>query len=169
MEPLKGGRLSTLNQEAADILKAAAPEHSLSSWAFRFLMGLDNVQTVLSGMSTVEQVLDNVKTYDHCDPLNEQEQKVLQQAISIFMQELGVPCSGCRYCCDTCSTELDIPLLIKGYNEHNVSGEMWRVADLDHRKHGPEECLQCGACLKHCPQKIDIPSIMRKFASILVK
>ncbi len=169
MEPLKGGRLSTLNQEAADILKAAAPERSLSSWSFRFLMGLDNVQTVLSGMSTVEQVLDNIKTYDHCDPLDEQEQKALQQAVSIFMKELGVPCSGCRYCCDTCPAELDIPLLIKGYNEHNVSGEMWRVADLDHRKHGPEECLQCGACLKHCPQKIDIPGIMRKFAPILVK
>ena len=169
MEPLKGGRLSTLNQEAVDILKCVAPERSISSWAFRFLMGLPNVRTVLSGMSAIEQVLDNVKTFECHAPLNEQEQQALQQAISVFMRDLGVPCSGCRYCCATCPAELDIPLLIKGYNEQNVSGETWRVADLAHRKHGPEECLQCGACLKHCPQKIDIPGIMRKFASILAK
>lgn len=74
MEPLKGGRLATLNQRAADILKAAALERSLSSWGFRFLMGLDHVHTVLSGMSTVEQVLDNCTTFENLNPLSETDQ-----------------------------------------------------------------------------------------------
>jgi hypothetical protein len=168
MEPLKGGRLSTLNQDAAKILYAAAPQRSLSSWGFRFLMGLPNVQTILSGMSAIEQVTDNINTFDHSDPLNKKEQQVLEQAISIFMHDLGVPCSACRYCCPTCPAELDIPLLIKGYNEYNVSGETWRIADLFGAK-SPSECLQCNACLTHCPQKIDIPKVMRGFAVLLGK
>lgn len=166
MEPLKGGRLSTLNEEATNLLRAAAPEKSIVSWAFRFLMGLPNVQTVLSGMSTVEQLMENIKTFQQPDPLNEQEQQALQQAASVFLRDLGVPCSGCRYCCSTCPAELDIPLLIKGYNEQTVSGELWRVANFPLTK-GPENCLNCGACLAHCPQKIKIPDIMNKFASML--
>lgn len=109
MEPLKGGRLATLNQRAADILKAAAPERSLSSWGFRFLMGLDHVHTVLSGMSTVEQVLDNCTTFENLNPLSEMEQDVLWKAAEEFLKDLGVPCSGCRYCCPVCPAGLDIP------------------------------------------------------------
>lgn len=167
MEPLKGGRLSTLNQEAADILKAAAPDRSLSSWAFRFLAGLDNVQMVLSGMSTEEQLLDNVRTFEYIKPLNNREQQVLKQAVSAFIKDLGVPCSGCRYCCPYCPADLDIPMLIKGYNEQNIIGETWRVAELVNRRHGPKDCLQCGSCLSHCPQKIDIPGTIKKFAAML--
>lgn len=165
MEPVKGGRLATLNEEAAGILKEAAPERSLSSWAFRFLMGLPNVQTILSGMSSVEQLLDNVKTFAKPDPLNQKEEKALERARDIFMKDLGVPCSGCRYCCAACPEELDIPLLIKGYNEQSISGETWRIAELASAK-GPEQCIRCEACLKHCPQKINIPEVMEKMASL---
>lgn len=166
MEPLKGGRLATLNQRAADVLKKAAPERSLSSWGFRFLMGLDHVHTVLSGMSTVEQVLDNCTTFENLNPLSKTEQDVLWKAAEEFLKDLGVPCSGCRYCCPVCPAGLDIPLLIKGYNEHRISGQTWRIAGLDHAA-GPEQCLKCGTCRKHCPQKIDIPGTMQDFAARL--
>ena len=162
MEPLKGGRLSVLNQEAADILKTAAPDRSLSSWGLRFLMGLPNVQMVLSGMSTVEQVLDNLNTFEKPEPLSKSEQVVLQKAAEAFLKEMGVPCSGCRYCCPVCPAGLDIPLLIKGYNECRISGETWRIASLTNTT-GPEKCRQCGACRMYCPQKIDIPGVMKEF------
>lgn len=166
MEPLKGGRLSVLNTEAVDILRSSAPDRSVSSWGFRFLMGLDNVKTVLSGMSSVEQVYDNARTFTRSDPLSANEKETLRKAVSAFMRDLGVPCSGCGYCRDTCPAKLDIPLLIRGYNERNVSGQTWRVANLTNTK-APGECLSCGACLTHCPQKIDIPEVMRRFAAAL--
>lgn len=163
MEPLKGGRLSTLNERACAVLERAEPKLSISSWGFRFLMGLPNVQTVLSGMSSVCQVQDNVKTFAVENPLSTEKTDALRMAASVFMEDLGVPCSGCRYCCDTCPAGLDIPLLIKGYNERNVSGETWRIASLGGAK-SAQSCLQCGLCKKHCPQKIDIPAVMRKLA-----
>lgn len=165
MEPLKGGRLSELNREAADCLNAAAPGRSLSSWGFRFLMGLENVYTVLSGMSSLEQVKDNLRTFGQQDSLSLKEQEILKKAAGLFLKDLGVPCSGCRYCCPVCPAGLDIPLLIKGYNESRIIGETWRIAGLTHSK-GPKACLGCGACRKYCPQKIDIPDIMRKSVSL---
>lgn len=167
MEPLKGGRLSTLSPEAAAILKAAAPDRSLSSWGFRFLMGLEHVQTVLSGMATVEQVRENAALFETPNPLSTEEQAALKRAAAVFLGDLGVPCSACRYCCPTCPEGLDIPLLIKGYNERRVSGELWRVADFPGGAHGPADCLQCGACRKHCPQKIDIPGVMQALTGLL--
>lgn len=124
-------------------------------------MGLPNVQVILSGMSAVEQVVENANTFSKPDPLSDAERLALQNAISVFIEDLGVPCSGCRYCCKTCPAGLDIPLLIQGYNEKNISGVTWKLANLAKTK-GPENCLQCGECLKHCPQKIDIPEIMKK-------
>ena len=164
MEPLKGGRLSTLNEKACSVLKSTDSDASVSSWGFRFLMGLPNVQTVLSGMSSVQQVHENAKTFEAPNPLQADESEALRKAVAAFMEDLGVPCSGCRYCCDTCPAGLDIPLLIKGYNERNVSGETWRIANLDSTK-SAADCLQCGICAKHCPQKIEIPAVMRKLAS----
>ena len=163
MEPLKGGRLSELNVEAAATLREAAPGRSLSSWGFRFLMGLPNVRVVFSGMSSVDQVVDNTATFEHPNPLSESESEALSQAAAIFLKCMGVPCSSCRYCVSSCPAGLDIPLLIKGYNEKNVSGETWRIAPLENAK-SASECIGCGACLKRCPQKIDIPRVMRAIA-----
>lgn len=165
MEPLKGGRLATLNDAACAILKAAAPERTVASWGMRWLMGLPNVQTVLSGMTTLEQMEDNLRTFQSHDPLSPEEEKVLEQAIGAFRKELGVPCSECRYCCSTCPAELNIPLLIKGFNEYRLTGGTWRVEGFSSAA-GPEYCLQCGTCLEHCPQRIDIPGVMRQFADL---
>lgn len=164
MEPMKGGRLSTLSPKAASILQAAAPERSISSWGFRFLQGLPNVQTVLSGMSSVRQVEENARTFATWDPLQASEVEALQVATAIFLHDLGVPCSGCRYCCDTCPAGLDIPLLMQAYNEKRISGSSWKVPGLS-KATDAAACLQCGACLSHCPQKIHIPEVLQQLAS----
>jgi len=168
MEPLKGGRLSNLNEEGNQLLKAAAPDQSVSSWGFRFLMGLPNVQTVLSGMTTQEQLLDNLAIFDRWNPLSPKEAQTLEQVRMTLMRDLGVPCSDCRYCCASCPAELGIPLLIRGYNEYNISGELWRVAGLATGK-GPKHCIECGVCMNHCPQRIDIPKVLKELSSILEK
>lgn len=161
MEPLKGGRLATLNESACKILKDTAPERSIPSWGFRYLLGLPNVQTVLSGMGSIEMVEENAATFHEHKPLDQREQAVLAQAKAAFMDSLGVPCSACRYCCDTCPEALDIPLLIRCYNEASMGGEAWKIPGLEQAK-GAEHCVQCGACMEHCPQKIQIPQILAK-------
>ena len=163
MEPMKGGRLSILNEKASKILKEKRPDRSVSSWGFRFLMSLPNVQTVLSGMSEVEQVLDNAKTFAEYDPLDDGELETLWRAKDAYIEDMGVPCSACRYCCPTCPAGLDIPLLIRGYNEMKMSDSNWRVAFLESAK-SAAECIQCGACAKMCPQKINVPEIVKKIS-----
>lgn len=165
MEPMKGGSLSTLNEEAAAILKAAAPEKSISSWGFRFLQSLPNVQTVFSGMSSVSQVMENAATFNAAEPLSEAEMAALKKASDVFIKTLGIPCSGCRYCYNPCPAGLDIPLLIKGYNEQKISGSTWKIANLAETK-SASQCLGCNTCLTHCPQKINIPDVMRQIAAM---
>ena len=161
MEPLKGGRLATLNEAACAILKEAAPERSIPSWGFRYVMGLPNVQTVLSGMGSLAMVEDNTSTFHEHKALGEEELAILGKARAAFIDDLGVPCSGCRYCCDNCSEGLNIPLLIQAYNEKRISGKTWRVNGLEQAK-GPENCIGCGACMEHCPQRINIPEVIAK-------
>lgn len=168
MEPLKGGRLASLNREAEDILRAAAPERSIASWSFRFLQGLENVQTILSGMTSETIMQDNFSTFAREDRLSAAEQDALRHAREVFLKDMGVPCSACRYCCKTCPAGLDIPLLIRGYNEMRISGEEWRLPELKQTK-GPENCLHCGICTKHCPQEIKIPDVMRALEALRQK
>ena len=168
MEPMKGGRLATLNEAACKILKEAAPERSIPSWGFRYLMGLENIQTVLSGMGSIAMLEDNAAAFHEHKPLDVQEQAILEQARAAYIGDMGVPCSGCRYCCDNCPEGLDIPLLIRAYNEYSITGKTWRISGLETAK-GPEHCLQCGACMKHCPQKINIPEVLNKLEQSKVK
>lgn len=165
MEPLKGGRLVHLSQEAEDILHAAAPGQSIPSWSFRYLMGLDNVQCVLSGMSSPQEVRANAEVFRESNALSAAERTALERAVNAFRDSFGVPCSSCRYCCPVCPADLDIPALIQGYNELTVGGEPWKLFQLTQIK-GPEACLQCGACAKRCPQRINIPAVMKKYAEL---
>ena len=162
MEHMKGGILSALNEEAAGILKAEAPSASISSWGFRFLYSLDNVQTVLSGMSSVEQVKENAELFDRLMSLDENEMKTLMKASDVFIKGMGVPCSGCGYCRGLCPVGIDIPLMIKAFNEHSVGGETWKIEGLSCAV-SASECVSCGACVKRCPQNIQIPEFLERF------
>ena len=167
MEGVRGGRLASLNEDAEAMLKVARPDDSIASWAFRFLQSLPNVQVVLSGMTTMEQIVENVQLFSEPDPATEEEKELLQQVVDTMVDL--VPCTACRYCCDVCPQGLDIPKLISMYNEASfgraftlnyVLGTMTE-AEL------PSACLACGDCKALCPQDIDIPDIMKKFAEVI--
>jgi len=167
MEPCRGGRLASLNEKADAMLKKARPDDSIASWAFRFLQSLPNVQVVLSGMTTMEQVVENIKLFSEPDPTTEEEKELLQQAIATMVNL--VPCTACRYCCDGCPQGLDIPKLISMYNEASFENPFTLNFTLDAMKEAelPSACLACGDCKTLCPQDIDIPDIMKRFAETI--
>ncbi len=169
MEPVRGGALSRLSAEAEAKLKALRPEESTASWAFRFLRILGNVQVVLSGMSTIEQAVDNVKTFSGGAALNETELRTLSE-IADGMTDI-LPCTACRYCTKGCPRGLDIPKLLRLYNDSAfqislVAGMAVEAFPEDKR---PSACIGCGKCAAVCPQKINIPDVMKKFQQLLEK
>ena len=167
MEPVHGGQLANLPEALSAPLKAAAPDKSIASWGFRWLQGLENVHMVLSGMSNMEQMADNVATFSERCPLSEAENALVYQAAEGLKQNL--PCTACRYCCKGCPLGLDIPWIIANYNEfrvgHSVNITM-RMDSLPPEKR-PEACIQCGQCARACPQKIDVPKAMHDFGEAL--
>lgn len=170
MEPVRGGALAKLAPQQEEKLKALRPDDSVASWAFRFLQGIDNIAVVLSGMSDMAQVVDNVKTFTEEKPLSEEDVNLLFD-IAEGLKD-AVPCTACRYCCDGCPVGLDIPVLISYYNELKLTpGSLnvgMRVEALPADKQ-PSACIGCGACTSICPQNIDIPQIMKDLAEQLTE
>ncbi len=168
MEPLRGGKLANSKASDAAELKKLRPEDSVASWAFRWLQGLENVKMVLSGMSSLDQMKDNVNTYLEAKPLSGSEVSSLMEMAEILKD--SVPCTGCRYCCDGCPMELNIPLLISGYNEVHYEPNSFTVPmmlDTMPSEKWPTACIACGACAHACPQKIDVPKVMSDFSALL--
>ena len=169
MEPVRGGRLASLSDAEEAKLKALRPENSVASWGFRFLQALPNVKMVLSGMSSMEQMVDNVKTFSEDKPLTAEETALLLD-IAEGMKD-SIPCTACRYCCDGCPAGLDIPGLISTYNELRFSPAVnvaMRIEFLPEDKK-PTACIGCGQCTRMCPQNIDIPGALKDFAEKLSK
>ena len=167
MEPVRGGRLAKLTDSEEARLTAARPEESIASWGFRFLQGLPNVKMVLSGMSNMEQMMDNVKTFAVPNPLSAAEANLLLD-IAEGMKD-SIPCTACRYCCSGCPMELDIPGLISTYNELRFSAAVnvaMRIEFMPEEKK-PSACIGCGQCTQMCPQNIDVPGAMKDFAARL--
>lgn len=161
MEPVRGGRLAKLGDADEERLKALRPDASIASWGFRFLQGLPNVAMVLSGMSDMAQMVDNVKTFTAPQPLTGEERAILLD-IAEGMKD-SLPCTACRYCCDGCPMGLDIPGMISAYNELRFSAAVnvaMRIEFLPEEKK-PSACIGCGRCAKICPQNIDIPAAMK--------
>ena len=161
MEPVRGGKLAKLSDADEGKLKALRPEESTASWGFRFLQGLPNVTMVLSGMSDMAQMEDNVKTFSQGQPLSQEEADLLLE-IAEGMKD-SVPCTACRYCCDGCPKGLDIPGFIRTYNELRVApttNAAMRIEFLPEDKK-PSACIGCGKCARVCPQNIDIPGVMK--------
>ncbi len=165
MEPVRGGRLASLNPAADAVLQAAAPDRSVSSWAFRWLQSLPGVQIVLSGMTTLDQAKDNLRTFAKPDPLSADEQAALAKAVSLLKEDGMVPCTKCRYC-DGCPQDLDIPELLALYNESRLGVSFALMSGLNSVAEGrrPKDCIACGECVPKCPQGIDIPGTFAEFA-----
>lgn len=164
MEPVRGGRLASLGEEAEAMLKAARPDDSIASWAFRWLQALPNVQVVLSGMSAMAQIEENVALFSQPDPAMDEDKALLQRVVDSMVDM--VPCTACRYCCDVCPQGLDIPKLISMHNESSFGSPVllrYMMGDMSEDER-PAACLACGACLEMCPQEIDIPDVLAKFA-----
>jgi predicted aldo/keto reductase-like oxidoreductase len=167
MEPVRGGALATLNEKASGILKKADPASSVVSWAIRFAASLPNVMTVLSGMSAPDQLEDNLKTMNPFKPLSEGEYKTLAEAAAAYNASGTIPCTGCRYCMD-CPAGVDIPRIFSQYNHYQISGQKGEFKNTYQYLRETEKahnCIECGKCIKLCPQGIPIPTHMKEIAA----
>ena len=178
MEPLLGGRLSNVHDHIAAKLKQRTPEASVASWAFRFAGSLPNVLTVLSGMTYMEHLQDNLRTYSPLQPLTNDEKDFLEETAQLMLRYPTIPCNDCKYCMP-CPYGLDIPGILLHYNkcinEGNVPAssqdENYRKARraflIGYDRSVPKlrqanHCIGCHQCVPHCPQSIDIPKELQR-------
>ena len=178
MEPLLGGRLSNVPDHIAATLKQQAPESSVASWAFRFAGSHADVLTVLSGMTYMEHLQDNLRTYSPLDTLTEADLEFLEETAQLMLRYPTIPCNDCKYCMP-CPYGLDIPAILLHYNkcinEGNVPAssqdENYRKARraflIGYDRSVPKlrqanHCIGCGQCVSHCPQSINIPKELHR-------
>jgi len=169
MEPLFGGKLASPDSPIADLFKKADPAASVASWAMRFIGQLEGVFVNLSGMSTFDQVADNVNTYKDFKPLDKDEMKLIKEAIKILEGVPRIECTSCNYCKD-CPVNIPIPSLINLYNDHlihktttNFSGAYnWMTGG----KGKAKDCTECGHCEEICPQDLEIIDTMKKVSKL---
>lgn len=177
MEPLLGGRLAKLPDAIAERMKEREPQMSIASWAFRFCGSYPNILTVLSGMSSMDPLIENVETFSHFKPLNDEEKAFLMEMANLMEDYPTVPCNACSYCMP-CPYGIDIPTIFRHYNDHVNSGEIAQSCEQDHfqrlkRRYlvsydravetvrQADHCIGCGQCRPKCPQSIDIPRVLR--------
>lgn len=168
MNPLKGGQLSTLNEKAVEILKNANPDVSPSSWSLRYSASLPNVFVVLSGMTELEHVTDNVKTFTNFKPLDEKEQKVLDAAIAAYNASGAISCTYCQYCTG-CPVGIDIPKNFLMYNQYKSTNRKDRFTlayESIKEENRADKCINCGICKTKCPQKLDIPELLKDVSNL---
>ena len=171
MEPVKGGTLAKLPPEASKLLKNAQPKMSLASWAVRFAASHKNVMMVLSGMSNLEQLRDNMSYMKDFTPLNKEEIALVLQVGDIIRRNVAIPCTGCSYCTVNCPQGIPIPTYFSLYNTEMLEdpakgwcpqGGYYQRLTLSHSK--ASECLKCGQCEKMCPQHLHIRDFLVKVA-----
>ncbi len=169
MEPVRGGKLANLNKTDSEKLKKLRPDESIAAWCFRFLQGIPEVKMILSGMSDMSQLEDNIKTFKYVNPLTSAEIDTLME-IAEGMKD-SVPCTACGYCKEGCPQSINIPLMIELLNEMRVSpvtNVSMRVEFLPEDKK-PSACLNCGNCVSICPQSIDIPKHLAQLTDYVNK
>ena len=169
MEPLRGGKLAELPEEAQKQLKDMRPDEGIPGWAFRFLQSIPGVTMILSGMSNFQQMQENIRTFETERPLSKEEmEKLLMIADDLLHGTL--PCTACHYCVSHCPKELDIPSLLRLYNEHCFTGGGFfapmALQAVPEEKH-PTACIGCRSCEAVCPQQIKISEAMADFSAKL--
>jgi predicted aldo/keto reductase-like oxidoreductase len=170
MEPLRGGKLASLAPEDVQKLKALRPEETVPGWAFRFLQTVPGVTVTLSGMSSLPQVEENIRTFQEEKPLDPREMETLLGIAGEMVKKTVLPCTACHYCVSHCPKGLDIPRLLELYNEHTFTGggflaPMALMAVPEEKR--PSACIGCRSCEAVCPQGIAISKAMADFAEKL--
>ena len=164
MEPVKGGKLANVPDEVAKIIDEAAPGVSPACFALGFTASLEGVIMVLSGMSNMQQLKENVEYFDNFKPFGEKEFKAAKKAVEIFLKEKAIPCTDCKYCVEGCPKSINIPEYFKCYNtslSDMPKGEMMYKQTAE-KSGSISECISCGKCEKTCPQKIKITKEFKK-------
>ena len=166
MEPLRGGKLANLPDKYALKLKELRSDETAAGMAFRFLQSLPQVGVTLSGMSNFDQLKANIDTFETCKPLNDKEIATLHAFAKEMTSAKSLPCTSCRYCTSHCPKGIDIPEIIKLYNEHIFTGggflaPMALEAIAEDRR--PNVCVSCRSCEAVCPQQIKIADMMKDF------
>lgn len=174
MEPLRGGSLAKLSEDQEKKLKALRPDEEIPAWAFRFLQSIPEITVTLSGMSNMEQLMANIKTFEEDRTLNDDEMKAVFEVAEDIMSLNSIPCTACHYCVSHCPKKLDIPSFIALYNEHVVTvknGGFDFIAPMAlsvmDKEEKPVSCVHCHSCEQVCPQNIKISDFMTQFSTEL--
>ncbi|MCL2427137.1 MAG: aldo/keto reductase [Oscillospiraceae bacterium] len=173
MEPVKGGLLASEESRIADIFRNADSQVSIASWAVRFAASLDGVEVVLSGMSSVEQLVDNIRTMQSVEKFNKHEMSLIAQAKDALNKTCRIQCTKCNYCIKSCPKNINLPQLLELYNDYltyaTISNlkHMYDFFTEDGNK--ASTCVSCHACENRCPQKLNIVELMPTIADIFDK
>lgn len=175
MEPVKGGLLVNIPEEAKALFKEAGPDRSVASWAVRFAASLPNVAMVLSGMSNMEQMEDNLSYMSDFQPLSEKEKQLIEKVTEMIVSKESIACTACRYCVDGCPKKIAIPDYFKLMNDISKFGEPQIARAKQYYGHytgnmglgKASACVKCGKCEEHCPQHLPIRKYLEDTAVML--
>ncbi|MCR5420751.1 MAG: aldo/keto reductase [Lachnospiraceae bacterium] len=171
MEPVRGGMLADLGPETEAKFKERQPDKSVASWALRFVGSLPGVMTILSGMSSEEQMDDNISTFTDFEPVSEDELKIINEVTEEILSMPQIGCTSCKYCCDGCPKKISIPDVFRTVNTLRRYPDDWRsknfYAGLIQRSGKASDCIACGQCERVCPQHLPIIELLKEASEIL--
>ncbi len=171
MEPVKGGNLAGMSDKNQEIFKTEKPDASIASWAMRYVGSLEGIITILSGMSSTDQMDDNIATMKNFEPMTSAEYGVIEKVLEEMKKVETIPCTDCKYCVEDCPQKINIPAILATYNTYktyeNLDGVKGHYKWVTSNGGKASDCIACGECEGHCPQHIPIIESLEKIAGLI--